>query len=66
MLDRKGQQYVQDMERNRIESMYGLSTQNATATSQALNTANENTSAALGNVGSELMTAYAGGAFKPQ
>ena len=63
MLGRKGQQYVQDMERNRIESMYGLSAQNATASGQALDTANANTSSALGNVGTELMSAYSGGLF---
>ena len=50
MLQRKGDLYVQQQEQRRIESLYGLAADRQTATSQALASAGQSQSAALGNL----------------
>ena len=69
MLQRKGDMYVQQQEQNRVASLYGLAADRQTATSQALNAAQEGFSSALGDLGGEILGGVASGAFdglKPQ
>jgi len=63
MLQRKGDMYVQQQEQNRIASLYGLSADRQTATSQALNAAQSEFSSSLGNLGSAIAGGVASGAF---
>jgi hypothetical protein len=63
MLRRKGQQYVEQQEQNRIAQMYGLSADTATSTMQGLNKARADQSAAFGQMFSAFGSAYAGGEF---
>jgi len=63
MLRRKGDMYVQQQEQNRIASLYGLSADRQTATSQALNAAQSEFSSSLGNLGSAIAGGVASGAF---
>ena len=60
MLDRKGQQYVQQMGFNRLQAMYGLSASNLGASTQFSSQAQANAAAAFGNV---LTTAVSSGMF---
>ena len=63
MLQRKGNMFVQQQEQNRLASLYGLSADTQTATSQALNTAQTQFSSALGNLGGEIFGGVASGEF---
>ena len=63
MLDRKGQQYVQQMGFNRLQAMYGLSASNLGASTQFSSQAQANAAAAFGNV---LTTAVSSGMFSGQ
>ena len=60
MLDRKGQQYVQQMGFNRLQAMYGLSASNLSAATQFANQAQANANAAFSNF---LTSAVSSGMF---
>jgi len=61
MLDRKGQQYVEQQNINRITNMYGLSASNLTSSTEVA----QNTSNGLGELGSAFGSMYADGVFDP-
>lgn len=56
MLDRKGQQYVQQMGFNRLQAMYGLSASNLASSTQFASQASANASAALGNLATSAVS----------
>ena len=56
MLDRKGQQYVQQMGFNRLQSMYGLSAANLASSTQFASQASANAAAAFGNLATSAVS----------